>query len=118
MVVASNFLCHMAPADAEKCLGNIARLVSAGGYLFVSGVDLDVRTKIALDLGWEPARELMTEIHDGDPSVRAPIGPGSGGGLSLSTEGDTIGKPVMLRCSGLPVRNATDLGASSILQRW
>ena len=30
MVVASNFLCHMAPADAEKCLGNIARLVNAG----------------------------------------------------------------------------------------
>jgi chemotaxis protein methyltransferase CheR len=45
MVVASNFLCHMAPADAEKCLGNIARLVSAGGYLLVSGVDLDVRTR-------------------------------------------------------------------------
>jgi SAM-dependent methyltransferase len=71
MVVASNFLCHMAPADAEKCLGNIAQLVSLGGYLFVSGVDLDVRTKIAVDLGWEPVRELMTEIHDGDPSVRA-----------------------------------------------
>src|SRR4029077_8616283 len=30
VVVASNFLCHMAPADAEKCLRNIARLVSAG----------------------------------------------------------------------------------------
>ena len=116
MVVASNFLCHMAPADAEKCLGNIARLVNAGGYLFVSGVDLDVRTKIALDLGWEPARELMTEIHDGNPSVRAPIGPGSGGGLSLSTEGDTIGKPVMLRCSGLPVRNATDLNSSAMVR--
>ena len=71
MVVASNFLCHMAPADAEKCLGNIAQLVSPGGYLFVSGVDLDVRTKIAVDLGCEPVRELMTEIHDGDPSVRA-----------------------------------------------
>jgi len=71
MVVASNFLCHMAPADAEKCLGNIAQLLSPGGYLFVSGVDLDVRTKIAVDLGWEPVRELMTEIHDGDPSVRA-----------------------------------------------
>jgi SAM-dependent methyltransferase len=71
MVVASNFLCHMAPADAEKCLGNIARLVSAGGYLFVSGVDLDVRTKVALDLGWEPVRGLMAEIHNGDPSVRA-----------------------------------------------
>jgi len=71
MVVASNFLCHMVPPDAEKCLGNIAQLVSPGGYLFVSGVDLDVRTKIALHLGWEPVRELMVEIHDGDLSVRA-----------------------------------------------
>jgi SAM-dependent methyltransferase len=70
MVVASNFLCHMAPADAEKCLRNIAQLVSPGGYLFVSGVDLDVRTTVALDLGWEPVAELMVEIHDGDPSVR------------------------------------------------
>jgi SAM-dependent methyltransferase len=71
MVVASNFLCHMARDDAKKCLGNIARLVSPGGYLFVSGVDLDVRTKVALDLGWEPVRELIEEIHDGDRSVRA-----------------------------------------------
>ena len=71
MVVASNFLCHMARADAEKCLGNIAQLVSPGGYLFVSGVDLDVRTKVALDLGWEPVRDLIGEIHDGDRSVRA-----------------------------------------------
>ena len=71
MVVASNFLCHMAQADAEKCLGKIARLVSPGGYLFVSGIDLDVRTKVALDLGWEPAQDLIVEIHDGDPSVRA-----------------------------------------------
>jgi SAM-dependent methyltransferase len=71
MVVANNFLCHMAPTDAERCLGNIARLVRPGGYLFVSGIDLDVRTKAALDLGWEPVRELIAEIHDGDPSVRA-----------------------------------------------
>jgi SAM-dependent methyltransferase len=71
MVIGSNFLCHMAPADAEKCLRNIARLVKPGGYLFVSGVDLDVRTKVALDLGWKPVRELIAEIHDGDPSVRA-----------------------------------------------
>jgi SAM-dependent methyltransferase len=71
MVVASNFLCHMAPADAERCLRNIGQLVSPGGYLFVSGVDLGVRTKVALELGWEPLTELMAEIHDGDPSVRA-----------------------------------------------
>jgi chemotaxis methyl-accepting protein methylase len=71
MVIASNFLCHMPRAAAEKCLGNIARLVSPGGYLFVSGIDLDVRTKVALDLGWEPVPELIKEIHNGDPSVRA-----------------------------------------------
>jgi SAM-dependent methyltransferase len=71
MVVASNFLCHMPRADAEKCLRNMARLVSPGGYLFVSGVDLDVRTKVALDLDWQPVSELIKEIHNGDPSVRA-----------------------------------------------
>jgi SAM-dependent methyltransferase len=71
MVVASNFLCHMPRADAEKCLRNVARLVSPGGYLFVSGVDLDVRTKVALDLDWQPVPELIKEIHNGDPSVRA-----------------------------------------------
>jgi SAM-dependent methyltransferase len=66
MVVANNFLCHMAPADAEKCLRNMAQLVTPGGYLFASGVDLDVRTKVALDLGWDPIVELIAEIHDGD----------------------------------------------------
>ena len=71
MVVASNFLCHMPRADAEKCLRNVAQLVSPGEHLFVSGVDLDVRTKVALDLGWEPVTELLREIHNGDPSVRA-----------------------------------------------
>jgi SAM-dependent methyltransferase len=71
IVVASNFLCHMPRVDAEKCLRNVVRLVSPGGHLFVSGVDLDVRTKVALDLNWEPVAELLREIHDGDPSLRA-----------------------------------------------
>jgi chemotaxis methyl-accepting protein methylase len=70
MVVANRFLCHMAPPDAERCLRNIARLVTPGGYLFVSGIDLDVRTKVALDLGWSPVLDLIEEIHDGDPSLR------------------------------------------------
>jgi chemotaxis methyl-accepting protein methylase len=70
IVVASNFLCHMDPANAEKCLRNIAPLVNPGGYLFVSGIDLDVRTKVALDSRWTPVRELLEEIHDGDPCMR------------------------------------------------
>jgi chemotaxis methyl-accepting protein methylase len=70
MVFANNFLCHMDPPDAERCLRNLARLVTPGGHLVVSGVDLDVRTKVALDLGWTPVRDLLQAIHDGDPSVR------------------------------------------------
>jgi hypothetical protein len=71
IVVGSNFLCHMDPATAEKSLRNIAHLVGPGGHLFVTGVDLGVRTRVALDQGWRPLPELMVEIHDGDPSVRA-----------------------------------------------
>lgn len=70
IVVANNFLCHMDPLDSERCLRNIARLVSPGGYVFVSGIDLDVRTKVARDLKWKPISDLMEDIHDGDPSVR------------------------------------------------
>jgi SAM-dependent methyltransferase len=70
IVVANKFLCHMTPSEAERCLRNIAHLVAPGGYLVVSGVDLEVRTKVALELGWTPIPELIEEIHDGDPSVR------------------------------------------------
>jgi len=70
MVVANNFLCHMDPSDAERCLRNIAGLVGSYGYLFVSGIDLDVRTRVARDLGWEPLQESLEEIHDGDPYLR------------------------------------------------
>jgi SAM-dependent methyltransferase len=70
IVVANNFLCHMEPPEAERCLRNIARLVNPGGYLFVSGIDLDVRTKVARDLGWKPVEELLEEIHEADPWLR------------------------------------------------
>ena len=70
LVVANNFLCHMPPRDAQLCLRNLAQLVSPGGHLFVTGVNLDVRTTVAVDLGWEPVQELRAEIHDGDPLVR------------------------------------------------
>lgn len=69
-VVASNFLCHMEAPEAERCLRNMARVVKRGGYLFVTGVDLDVRAKVAHELGWRPVSELIEEIHEGDPSVR------------------------------------------------
>jgi len=70
IVVANRFLCHMKPMAAEKCLRNIARLVKPGGYIFVSGIDLGVRTGVAQALGWKPVPDLLKEIHEGDVSLR------------------------------------------------
>jgi SAM-dependent methyltransferase len=70
LVVANNFLCHMKPVDADTCLRQLARLVKPGGHLVVSGIDLDVRTRVATDLGWTPVTDLLEEIHDGDSAVR------------------------------------------------
>jgi chemotaxis methyl-accepting protein methylase len=70
IVVANNFLCHMKPLDAESCLRGIARFVRPGAYLIVSGIDLEVREKVATDLKWKPVTELLEDIHDGDCALR------------------------------------------------
>lgn len=70
IVVASCFLCHMMPKAAEECLRNIGQMVSPGGYLFVSGIDLDVRSDVARGMGWKPVKDLIREIHEGDISLR------------------------------------------------
>jgi SAM-dependent methyltransferase len=70
IVIASNFLCHMDDPSAEACLRNISRLVGPQGYLIATGVNLDIRTKVADALGWTPVQELLEEIHEGDPSLR------------------------------------------------
>lgn len=70
IVIANKFLCHMNPSDAERCLRNLPRFVKPGGHLLVSGVDLEVRAKVARDLGWDPVPDRIEEVHNGDPSVR------------------------------------------------
>jgi chemotaxis methyl-accepting protein methylase len=70
MVVANRFLCHMDSTHAERVLRNLGHMLKPGGYLFASGVDLDVRTRVALDMKWQPVTELMEEVYDGDPSIR------------------------------------------------
>ncbi len=70
IVVANRFLCHMEPEVAERCLRNIVGLVKPGGYLFVSGIDLDVRMRVAQAMGWKPVTNMMREVHEGDVSLR------------------------------------------------
>ncbi|SRR5579875_516117 len=69
IVIANRFLCHMDPSDAERCLRRLELLVKPRGYLFVSGVDLEIRARVALDLGWSVVPDLLEEIHNGDPSL-------------------------------------------------
>jgi chemotaxis methyl-accepting protein methylase len=69
IVVANRFLCHMPPPEARSCLRNIGRLLKPGGYLSVCGVDLDVRTAVALEMGWAPVTHLIREVHEGDASI-------------------------------------------------
>ena len=70
VVVANRFLCHMEPAAAERCLRNLARLVKPRGYLFTSGVDLDVRARVAKEMRWAPITEMMREVYEGDRTLR------------------------------------------------
>lgn len=70
IVFANKFLFHMESAEAQTCLRNVMRLVNAGGYLFVSGVDLDVRASVMRERGWIPHQDMLEEMHDGDPQVR------------------------------------------------
>jgi SAM-dependent methyltransferase len=71
VVFANNFLSHMEAIEADRCLRNISQLIKPDGYLFVSGIDLDIRARVARDLGWIPLPDLLEEIHEGDPSLRS-----------------------------------------------
>jgi chemotaxis methyl-accepting protein methylase len=70
VVVANRFLCHMHPEEAERCLRQLTELVKLDGYLFISGVDLGVRSKVAQEVGLTPVTELIEDIHEGDQSLR------------------------------------------------
>jgi SAM-dependent methyltransferase len=64
IVVANNFLIHMFPPEDETALRNIVRLLVPGGYLFVHGVDLDVRTRVARNLGFNAVPFKIEDQHN------------------------------------------------------
>lgn len=66
IVFANNFLCHMPDSEAADCLRNVSKLVAPGGYLFVWGVDLDVRTEAVRDLGLIPVTYKLEEVYNAD----------------------------------------------------
>jgi chemotaxis methyl-accepting protein methylase len=63
VVFANNFLFQMSPERSESCLRNLTRLVAPNGYLVVSGVDLDLRSKVLGELGFVPVTARWEEIY-------------------------------------------------------
>lgn len=66
VVFANNILCHMYDREAEQCLRNIAGLMAPGGYLFMYGVDLDVKSRVASSLGLVPVRDMIEDVYLAD----------------------------------------------------
>ncbi len=69
IVLANRLLFHMYRDEQRQTLAAIATMVRPGGYLLVSGVDLDIRTKLAKKNGWVPITDLVEEIHTGDETM-------------------------------------------------
>lgn len=71
VIFVNNTLCHFHDAQAEAGLHNVARLLLPGGHLFVQGIDLDVKTRVAEALGLEPVVDRIEELYEGDaPAMR------------------------------------------------
>ncbi len=66
IVFANNFLCHMPESEAEDCVRNIFKLVVPGGYLFLWGVDLDIKTKAVKEIGLIPVTFRLEEVYKAD----------------------------------------------------
>jgi len=69
IVFINRLLFHMSLDEAERCLSAAASLVRPGGHLFVSGVDLDLRTKLARNGRWIPVTDRLEAVHAGDESM-------------------------------------------------
>ena len=60
---------RLEPSEVGNCLRNIAGMGKRGGYLFVMGIDPNVRVTVARDLRWRAVSKLIDEIHEGNPSL-------------------------------------------------
>ena len=66
IVIANNFLIHWCDEKAEQCLRSIFDMVSPGGFLFVWGVDLDVKHRVVQELNLNPVPYKIDEVHEAD----------------------------------------------------
>lgn len=66
IVFVNNVLCHFHNVEAEAALKNVVELVGPGGYLFLSGIDPDVKIRVVAQLGLIPVLDRIEELYTGD----------------------------------------------------
>ena len=71
IVFVNNVLCHFQDAQAGQALENIAGLVDTGGYLFLTGVNPDVKVPLIASLGLTPTSDRVEELYKGDAKALA-----------------------------------------------
>lgn len=54
LVFAQNVLCHMSAPLARRAFDNITRLLKPGSFVFLDGMDLDLRVQLTRQWGLEP----------------------------------------------------------------
>jgi SAM-dependent methyltransferase len=64
IVLLQNVLFHMPSDMARRVLQSVSRLVARGGFLFLDGMELDMRVALTRQLGLEPLDFKVREIHD------------------------------------------------------
>jgi chemotaxis methyl-accepting protein methylase len=74
ILLANNFLVHMKPPEAKRCLTNLLRLLRPGGLFVCRGVDLDVRESVLQSSNLEPVTTRIEEIHCADAVIDVPSG--------------------------------------------
>ncbi len=63
VVVAQNFLYHLARADAERAFAHLFSLMKPRSALLVDGADIDIRTRLTAAAGLRPCTTQLERIH-------------------------------------------------------
>src|SRR5215467_8395212 len=81
VVVAQNFLYHLARSEAEEAFLNLLSLMKPRAALLVDGADLDMRTRMTAAARLRPCGTELERIHDESRITRGYAWPGVYWGL-------------------------------------
>lgn len=66
LVLANKFLINLSDSAADRALRNAIMMVKPNGYLVVTGVNLELKMRLARTFKLTPVHDLLTEIWTSD----------------------------------------------------